>query len=331
MDKIRAACYVRTSTDLEEQEGSFKLQCDYFTKLILSNPRLEFVDCYGDLGCSGRDTRGRPEFTRMMQDCEEHKINVIYTKSVSRFARSITDLAETVAHLRELGVYVYFERENINTRHRGSELLLNVIGIIAQEESRSFGENVRLGLQDRMSTGHPVGKVPYGYRRINRNADWSICEEEASRIRLAFRLAAEGIRYPYIRQALDQLEAEDNTGISWSRDRLRRTLTNVVYKGDVLTGKVYRINGKVKINRGEHPSFYLEGHHEPIVSPEVFDRVQYLMDAGLLSVKRRNFTPDQISFINDSRWAEKQDKLENRIAGMIQIEGGSHVTSTELR
>ena len=132
MGKIRTACYVRTSTEREEQEGSFALQKEYFTNMIKNDPELEFVGCYGDFGKSGRSVEKRPEFQRMIKDCEEGKIEVIYTKSVSRFARNIADLAETVQHLRQLGVGVYFEREGLNTMERGTELLMNILGIIAQ-------------------------------------------------------------------------------------------------------------------------------------------------------------------------------------------------------
>ena len=100
--KTRAACYVRTSTDREEQEGSFQLQKDYFISMINEDPELEFVDCYGDYGKSGTSAEHRPEFQRMIRDCEAHKIDIIYTKSVSRFARNISDLVETIQHLREL-------------------------------------------------------------------------------------------------------------------------------------------------------------------------------------------------------------------------------------
>ncbi|MBQ1363719.1 MAG: recombinase family protein, partial [Oscillospiraceae bacterium] len=190
--KTRAACYVRTSTDREEQEGSFQLQKDYFINMIKDDPELELVDCYGDYGKSGVSAAHRPEFQRMIRDCEEHKIDVIYTKSVSRFARNISDLVETIQHLRELGVSIYFEKESLNTRERSSELFLHILGIIAQEESRSFGANVRLGLAVRMATGHPVGKTPYGFRRVDKEANWVIEEEQAKRIRLAFRMAASG-------------------------------------------------------------------------------------------------------------------------------------------
>ena len=137
MAKTKAACYVRTSTDREEQEGSFVLQKEYFINMIKEDPELEFVGCYGDYGKSGRFAEKRPEFQKMIRDCEAGKIEVIYTKSVSRFARNIADLVEVVQKLRSLGVCVYFERECLNTMDRSTELLLHILGIIAQEPNRT--------------------------------------------------------------------------------------------------------------------------------------------------------------------------------------------------
>ncbi len=314
--KTRAACYVRTSTDREEQEGSFQLQKDYFINMIKDDPELELVDCYGDYGKSGVSAAHRPEFQRMIRDCEEHKIDVIYTKSVSRFARNISDLVETIQHLRELGVSIFFEKESLNTMERSSELFLHILGIIAQEESRSFGSNVRLGLAVRMATGHPVGKTPYGFRRVDKDANWVIEENEAKRMRLAFRMAASGSCYADILTALNNIEKQEKTGLIWKKERLRRVLHNVAYKGDVLTGKTCTINGKkgVRGDRVEsNQQYYLEGHHDPIVTPELFDRVQDLMEQGLLHSMRNKMSAQEKAFIADESWRDGQDKLEKRI------------------
>lgn len=331
MARIKAACYVRTSTDREEQEGSFALQKEYFTKMIKDDPELEFVGCYGDYGKSGRSTQKRPEFMRMIKDCEDGKIEVIYTKSVSRFARNIADLVETVQHLRKLGVCVYFERERLNTMERNTELLLNILGIIAQEESRSFGENVRLGFDARNASGHPVGTTPYGYRRINKDGDWAIVEDEAKRIRILFRMAASLYNGDEICDVLNKAEEADGTGLVWKPARVYRLLNNVAYKGDVVTGKTYVVNGKARKNEGQRPSYYLEGHHEPIVTRELFDRVRAIID-----MKKRNYrcwkvirTPEQVAFCEDDSWVAGQDRLEagtgsgKKTVGTKIIEGGN--------
>ena len=122
MEKIKAACYVRTSTDREEQEGSFALQKEYFIKMITNDPNLEFVGCYGDYGKSGRFAEKRPEFQQMIKDCEDGKIEVIYTKSVSRFARNIADLVEVVQKLRGIGVCVFFAQIVLKFLHKRDSL-----------------------------------------------------------------------------------------------------------------------------------------------------------------------------------------------------------------
>ena len=314
---IRAAGYARVSTDEELQEGSYELQVQYFRDMIQAVPDLKLVEIYGDKGKSGRNIEQRPGFLRMLQDCEAGKIDVIYTKSVSRFARNITDMVETVTRFRKIGVTVFFEKEGLNTMDRSTDLLMNILGIIAQEESRSIGENLRLGLEARCATGHPVGRVPYGYRRIDKDANWAVEEDEAKSIRLLFRMAAAGECYKDIRKALDHMEMEAGTGITWNRERLRRTLNNEAYMGNVITAKTYMVHSKkkkVKINRGERRQFRLIGHHEPIVTPEVFERVQSLMKLGLLHSNRCHMTEQEKIFLNDESWRAGQDKLEGEQA-----------------
>lgn len=322
MEKIKTASYVRTSTDMEAQRDSFRIQKEYFEDLITSDPELEYVGCYGDCGASGRYADKRPEFQRMLKDCEEGKIQAIYTKSVSRFARSIADLVETVTKLRSLGIFIYFEEQNLNSNDRSMELLLNILGIMAQEESKSLGENVRIGLELRASTGHPIGRVAYGFRRIDKDGNWEIVEDEAKRIRLMFRMAGAGNCYPDIRKALNEMEKEAETGVEWNKERVRRTLRNTVYKGDVLTGKYYKVGRKQVKNDGvKRPQYELIEHHAPIVTRELFDRVQLLMDQGLLSSLKCSFTPEQKRFLNDESWRAGQDRLENQGRRII-MEGG---------
>jgi len=324
MDKIKTASYVRTSTDMEAQRDSFRIQKEYFEDLITSDPELEYVGCYGDCGASGRYADKRPEFQRMLKDCEEGKIQAIYTKSVSRFARSIADLVETVTRLRSLGIFIYFEEENLNSNDRSMELLLHILGIMAQEEARSLSENVRLGLELRASTGHPIGRVAYGFRRIDKDGNWEIVEDEAKRIRLMFRMAGAGNCYPDIRKALNEMEKEAGTDVKWGADRLRYAMRNTVYKGDVLTGKYYKVGRKQFKNDGVvRPQYELIEHHAPIVAPELFDRVQLLMDQGLLSSLKCSFTPEQKRLLNDESWRAGQDRLENQGRRII-MEGGYH-------
>lgn len=184
----RAAAYCRVSTDLEIQEGSFELQKRYYKELLSARRDVELVRIYGDEG-SGRSIRHRPEFSQMLSDCEAGQIDVIYTKSFSRFSRSLIDFVTVIRRLRELGIPVIFEKEGINSMDSQNELLMHILAIVAQEESKSIAENVKWSIEKRHSEGKPTGKVPYGYRRIDGNGHWSIEDGEADRVRLAFSRA----------------------------------------------------------------------------------------------------------------------------------------------
>lgn len=304
----RAAAYCRVSTGMECQGGSYETQIKYYKDLISSDPNEELVKIYADEG-SGRSTQGRPEFRQMMQDCEDGKIDVIYTKSISRFSRNMLDCVTAVRRLKELGIAVIFERENINTMDRQNELFFHIMAIIAEEESKSIGGNMKLALDSRHERGIPTGKVTYGYRRVNKEGEWRVEESEARRVRCAFDLAAKGIGYDMIRKKLDEMERAEGTGVSWSqnRNRLPMMLKHIAYTGDYITDTYYTAYAKnghryCKRNNGERTRIYMEGHHEPIVSKEQFERVQTLMSMGLLRSGRKKYTKEQEQLLNDPDW-----------------------------
>ena len=216
----RAAVYCRVSTGMECQEGSYEIQKSYFTELLSRNPDEELVKVYADEG-SGRSTQGRPEFRQMIQDCMDGKIDIIYTKSISRFSRNMLDCVTVVRQLKELGIPVIFEKEGINTMDGQSELFFHILAIIAEEESKSIGENVRAGIAYLHDQGIPTGRVTYGFRRVNKQGEWRIEESEARRVRYAFDQAAKGVCYADIRVGLDKMEDEESTGVSWSQNRNR--------------------------------------------------------------------------------------------------------------
>lgn len=304
----RAAAYCRVSTGMECQEGSYEIQKNYYANLLANSSDAELVQVYADEG-SGRTTQGRPEFQQMIRDCEAGKIDIIYTKSISRFSRNMLDCVTVVRRLKEMGISVIFERECINTMDRQSELFFHILAIIAEEESRSIGKNLKMGISGLHDKGIPTGRVTYGYRRVNNTGTWRIEESEARRVRYAFNQAAKGICYKDIRAGLDRMEMEENTGVSWSKNRKRLTalLRHMAYKGDYMTDCYYTTYGKngkrySKLNKGECIRIHLEDHHEPIVSREQFERVQTLMQMGLLDSGRCRFTKEQKKILNDSKW-----------------------------
>ena len=307
LPRKRAAAYCRVSTDMECQEKSFETQKQYYTEMLSDNPDEELAGIYADEG-SGRSIQGRPGFQQMIRDCEDGKIDVIYTKSISRFSRNMLDCVTTVRKLKGLGVPVIFEKEGLNTLDGKSELFFHILAIIAEEESKSIGRNVKAGIDSRHERGIPTGRVTYGYRRVNREGAWRIEESEARRVRYAFEQAANGVCYEDIRAGLDRMEQEENTGVSWSRnkDRLPALLRHVAYVGDYITDCYYTAYGRnghrySKRNRGERGQVQIEEHHEPIVSKELFDRVQTMMDFGLLHSYRRNFTEAQRRALTDKQ------------------------------
>lgn len=304
----RAAAYCRVSTGMECQEGSYEIQKSYFTELLSNNPDEELVKVYADEG-SGRSTQGRPEFRQMIQDCMDGKIDIIYTKSISRFSRNMLDCVTVVRRLKELGIPVIFEKEGINTMNGQSELFFHILAIIAEEESKSIGENVRAGIAYLHDQGIPTGRVTYGFRRVNKQGEWRIEESEARRVRYAFDQAAKGVCYADIRACLDKMEDEENTGVSWSqnRNRLPNMLKNVAYMGDYWTDCYYTAYGKnghrySKRNRGERAQVHLEDHHEGIVSREQFERVQTMIQMGLLHSGRKKYNDEQQKVLNDPKW-----------------------------
>ena len=304
----RAAAYCRVSTGMECQEGSYEIQKSYFTELLSNSPDEELVKVYADEG-SGRSTQGRPEFRQMIQDCVDGKIDIIYTKSISRFSRNMLDCVTVVRQLKGLGIPVIFEKEGINTMDGQSELFFHILAIIAEEESKSIGGNVSAGIAYLHDQGIPTGRVTYGYRRVNKQGEWRIEESEARRVRYAFDQAAKGVCYEDIRIALDKMEDEESTGVSWSknRNRLPMMLKHVAYMGDYWTDCYYTAYAKnghrySKRNKGERTQVHLEGHHDPIVSREEFERVQTVMQMGLLHSGRRKFNEEQKKVLNDPKW-----------------------------
>lgn len=283
MDKIKTAAYCRVSTDMETQEGSYELQVVYFTDLINSNPDMELVGIYGDKGKSGLKISGRPGLQKLMDDCRAGKIKLILTKSISRFARNMAECAEMIRELNSLGVYVIFEKENLNSQDEKCVLALNIFAAIAEEESHSISQHALKAHEQYALEGRPIGRISFGYKNGG-DHKWIINEEEAPLVRKAFEMAAEGQDYLIIRKTLQDMSEE-----KWSQNRVKYMLTNVVYKGDYLSNKtVCIVPGKQVKNAGHRDQFYITDHHEPIVTPELFDRVQEIVENGdLTNIKRR--------------------------------------------
>lgn len=277
--KRRVAGYARVSTDHDEQFTSYEAQIDYYTNYINSRDDWEFVSVYTDEGISGTGIKKRIGFQTMIDDALTGKIDLIVTKSVSRFARNTVDSLTTIRKLKENGIECYFEKENIWTFDGKGELLITIMSSLAQEESRSISENCTWGQRKRFSDG----KVSVAYSRFlgyDKGPDGRmiINPAEAETVKKIYRLFLEGMT-PY--GISRQLEADGDLSPShkpkWNATTVKRILSNEKYKGDALLQKTYTVDyftKKTKVNEGEIPQYYVEGDHEAIIDPAVFDRVQ---------------------------------------------------------
>ena len=275
----KTAAYARVSTDSEEQLSSYEAQVDYYTKLIQQRSDWDFVGIYTDEGISATNTKKRDGFNRMIADALEGKIDLIVTKSVSRFARNTVDSLVTVRKLKEKGVEVFFEKENIYTLDSKGELLITIMSSLAQEESRSISENVTWGQRKRMADGKI--NLPYahflGYEKGEDDIP-RIIESEAKIVRVIYRRFMEGQTPSSIAKHLGDQGIPSPAGKkTWQVATVKSILSNEKYKGDALLQKKFTVDflTKVtKVNEGEVPQYYVQNSHPAIIEPDEFDSVQ---------------------------------------------------------
>lgn len=277
--KRRVAAYARVSTDSDEQLSSYAAQVDFYTQHIRSNPEWEFVDVYTDEGISGTNTKKRDGFNRMIADAMEGKIDLILTKSISRFARNTVDTLTTVRKLKEKNIEVYFEKENIYTLDAKGEVMITIMSSLAQEESRSISENVTWGIRKSMADGKFSLAYKYflGYEK-GENGLPKIVEEEAKIVRKIYSLFLEGYTVRMIADYLTKQGIPTPKGKKkWCVSTVMSILTNEKYKGDALLQKTYTadfLTKSVRKNQGEVPQYYIENSHPAIIDPETFELVQ---------------------------------------------------------
>ena len=293
--KRRVAAYARVSTNSDEQKTSYEAQVSYYTDYISAKPDWRFVQVYADKGITGTSTKRRERFNDMIADALAGKIDLIITKSVSRFARNTVDSLTTIRLLKEHGVEVYFEEQNVYSLDSKGELLLTIMSSLAQEESRNISENVTWGMRKRFADGKVA--LPYkqflGYKK---GADGipEIVPEEAAIVKLIYRLFMEGKSPAYIARFLSSCNILSPAGRpQWRPETVKSILSNEKYKGDAILQKTFCtdfLTKKMKVNEGEVPQYYVENSHPAIISPEMFEAVQ----AELAKRKRsnhRNYTP----------------------------------------
>lgn len=289
IEKLKVAAYCRVSTDSDEQETSYEAQCTHYTNFIQNNPEWELAGIFADEGISGTMAKKRPEFLRMIAECEAGNINMVVTKSISRFARNTLDCLTYIRKLKALGIAILFEKENINTLDAKGEVLITIMASIAQQESQSISQNVRIGIQYQMQQGHGRlnTSVFMGLKKGDAPDTLVIIPEEAAIVRRIYRQFLEGYSPAMICR---NLEADGimtkSGGTTWYPSTITGMLENEKYSGDVLLQKYFTVDfltKKVEKNTGQFPQYFVENHHEPIIPKLVYYQVQgELMRRGAL-------------------------------------------------
>ena len=274
--KKRVAAYARISLENEYTANSLQAQVSYYESFIQKRPEWEFVGIYVDNGISGTSIKGRDGFQKMLKACELGEIDLIITKSIQRFARNTVDLLQTIRNLKNCGIEVWFERENIHTLSGEGELLLTILASIAQEESRSISENVKWRIKKRFERGIPNGHYQiYGYRWVN---DQLVIEpKEALVIREIFSDFLGGTPVQRIVKKLKGVGVRSLKGGYFGTTSIRRILGNITYTGNLLLQKVYFTKPGARNatkNNGELPQYWVEDSHEAIIPMKIFDAAQ---------------------------------------------------------
>ena len=279
MRTLRVAAYCRVSTLMEQQESSYEAQVQYYTEKIRSNPNWKLAGIYADDGKSATSTRKRADFQSMIDDCMAGKIDMVITKSISRFARNTVDSLTNIRKLKEKNIAVFFEKEGINTLEGSGELLITILSSQAQEESRNISENCHWGIVRRFEAGQVIVNHNkfLGYTK-DKDGNLVVVPEEAELVRRIYRLFLEGNSSYRIKRILESEGIRTVTGNTvWQATVIDKMLTNEKYMGDALLQKTYTVDFLTKkkvVNKGIVPQYYIEDDHEAIIPKELFYRVQ---------------------------------------------------------
>ena len=287
--KLKVAAYARVSTEKEEQEDSFERQVEHYKQLIASKPEWKYVDIYADPGISGTRAEKRPDFLRMIEDCRAGKIQKILVKSISRFARNTVDALNYIRELKDLGISVYFESENIDTLTPGGEVLLTILAAMAEQERRTISSNIRWAYQRKFQNGDIVLNtgLMLGYRKVGKDEDghdvFEINEEEAEIVRRIYREFIAGYSITQIAKRLAADGIKTKLGKDkWQHNVIVSILTNEKYTGNALLGKTWKPDVLTKYrqkNDGKKaPIYYVEDTHPAIIEKDMFELAKKEME-----------------------------------------------------
>ena len=275
--KIRKCGYARVSTLAEEQEHSLVSQTEYYKELIKNEPNSIFVGIYADRK-SGKNTRQRPQFMEMIKAAKRGEIDYIITKSISRFARNLVETLRIIRELRAINVGVYFEKENIDTLKTASDFMISLYSTIAESELTSMSENVKWAARKRYQNGSvELNSNLYGYTL--QDGQLTPVPDEAEIVKEVYQRYAGGEGYDRIARDLNERRVKKKIADTlWNSNDVKRILENEKYVGDALLQKSYKKNFKPVKNNGEVPQYYVENNHQPIVSRELYEKVQAIKE-----------------------------------------------------
>ena len=300
--KIKVAAYCRVSTDSDAQLESLDAQKTHYENYISSRDDWEFVGLYYDEGISGTKKEKRYELMRMINDCEAGKIDFVITKSISRLTRNTADCLELVRKLLDLNIPIFFEKENINTGSMESELFLSLLSSMAEDESTSISENSKWSIQKRFQNGtYKISYPPYGY--ANDNGQMVVVPEQAIVIKRIFHEALLGKGTRAIATSLNKDSIPTKRGGSWSAGTINGILKNEKYTGDVIFQKTFSDSQFNRhTNRGEMDQYYMQDHHEALISHEDFDKVQAMIEQR---AKEKGNTREQDKYLKRYEFSGK--------------------------
>lgn len=298
--KLRVAAYVRVSSEHDDQIASFDNQKKHYERKINNNENWELVNIYTDEGISGTRAVSRPGFMKMIKDACNNKIDLIITKSVSRFARNTYDTLNYVRMLNEKNINIIFEEEGINTMTMNSELLLTILSAVAQQESANLSEHIKRGHLMKKQRGEHVGTLKcYGYDYSKEDKQIYINKEQAEIVKRIFKLYLEGNGTLAIAKILTNEKIPGINGGVWREETITKILKNEKYTGDLLMGKYYVINNlthRSVVNKGEREQYLIKNHHEAIIDKKTFEKAQVERE------KRKN-ERGHIGYSSQSRYA----------------------------
>lgn len=277
--QLRVAAYCRVSTKQEEQLNSYEVQKNHYEERIRSEPKWMLVGIFADKGITGTSMKHRDEFNKLIRLCKKGKVDMIITKSISRFARNTLDCIRITRMLREIGVDVYFEEQNLHSIEASSEFYISIYGSIAQSESENISANVKWGKAQSAKEGNVAFQYKYflGYRK-GEDGQPEIIPEEAEIVRMIYDRFLAGDSFAGIIKHLEEKDIPSPCGKStWRSSTIQSILSNEKYKGDAVINKTFTencISKKVKINHGERTKYYIENNHPAIIDAVTFGRVQ---------------------------------------------------------